>query len=95
MKTELGLDFLEVPMEELEQQKRQYQIVIEARKTLQSMVRTIKDAGGAITEEELAKTTLWDLSTIAAQNKLHLDLTPTLGTPKKKPLSSINSPGMI
>ena len=74
---DITLDGLyEMPLKEVEAMHRHSEVVIKARKMLANMVKVIADAGGAISEEELAHTTLGDFAIIAARNDLLLVANP-------------------
>jgi hypothetical protein len=74
---DLDLDKLyEIPLKDVEAMHRHSEVVIKARGMLANIVKVVADAGGAISEEELAHTTLGDFAIIAARNDLLLRADP-------------------
>ncbi len=57
---------------ELRDSLRKTEIALEARATLAQMVKVIHQAGGAISEEELALSPVGDLAIMAAHNNLKI-----------------------
>ena len=69
---QFSLEELEQQDYEIRDQARESRIALEARHTLMEIKAIIDAAGGAITEEDLAKTTLAEFAIIAASNKLSI-----------------------
>jgi len=79
------VNLFEQSLAELEKVQRQATILLEARRTLAKLTAFIHEAGGGITEEELAETTLNDLAVIAARNSFTIEfssLRPFLELPE-------------
>jgi hypothetical protein len=73
------------PLEEVEKNQKRATRLLTARRTLAKLVEFIREAGGSISEKELAETTLGDLAVIAAQNKFAINFAneiPYLKLPK-------------
>jgi hypothetical protein len=72
-------------LEEIEKNQKIAARLLTARRTLAKLVKFISEAGGAITERELAETTLGELAVIAAQNSFSINFAsnrPYLKLPK-------------
>jgi len=62
----------EKSLAELRKDGKRAQLILDARRTITTIQKLVKAAGGDITEETLANTTLGDFAVIAAQNGLSI-----------------------